>query len=204
MYSRSLDDGVLTFGHEGLLYKNSFVMYDKETGSLWIHTTGQAVRGKLKGRRLDFLPSVVMPWSSWKERYPQTTILLGPQARGFMGTFGLQQSPHRYGISVGQGAATKLYPVPGLSTGHLINDEWGGKAIVVILDPETMAARAYERGDLRFQWQKGRLTDDRGGTWDQLSGRSDDGPRQLTPLPAIPWLIERWKGFYPEGSVHGP
>lgn len=93
MYGRKLVDRTLTFGHEGLLYKNSFVMYDQETKSLWVHTTGEAVRGPLAGRRLDFLPSLVVPWSVWKAKYPATTVLLGRQARGFMGTFALERSP---------------------------------------------------------------------------------------------------------------
>jgi hypothetical protein len=29
VYSRRLEGRTLTFGHEGVLYKNSFVMYDR-------------------------------------------------------------------------------------------------------------------------------------------------------------------------------
>jgi hypothetical protein len=38
--------------------------------------------------------------------------------------------------------------------------------------------------------------------WDLLRGRPEagEGPA-LEELPATPWLIERWQGFYPEGPI---
>ncbi len=59
MYGRELDGKTYTFGHEGVLYRQSFVMYDKQTDSLWVHTTGEAIKGALKGKVLTFLPSTV-------------------------------------------------------------------------------------------------------------------------------------------------
>ena len=43
MYERTLDGQELRFGHEGVLYENSFIMYDKGTESLWVHVTGEAI-----------------------------------------------------------------------------------------------------------------------------------------------------------------
>ena len=74
------------FGHEGLLYENSFVMYDKGTDSLWIHVTGEAVTGPLKGNKLQFFPSVVTSWKAWKKKYPHTGVLEGRRDEGFMGS----------------------------------------------------------------------------------------------------------------------
>ena len=56
MYRRELNGEVLTFGHAGILYQNSFVMYDKKTDSLWVHATGRAETGPMKGNTLTFFP----------------------------------------------------------------------------------------------------------------------------------------------------
>jgi hypothetical protein len=72
VHSRILDiDGRMTnldFGHEGVLYRQSFIMYDKQIDSKWNHSTGLAMSGKLAGRELRILPSRVMRWKNC--RYP--------------------------------------------------------------------------------------------------------------------------------------
>ncbi len=200
MYSRTVGGQTLTFGHEGVLYKNSFVMYDKETGSLWVHTTGEAVKGRLKGSRLEFLPSMVTPWATWKQKYPRTRVLTGRRARGMMGSFALERALERYGLSVGQGRAVKLYPFDLLTRKIVVNDTFDGKKIVVVFDRESATAAAFERGELEFSWSRGAMRDAGGQAWDPLKGTSGD--RSLVPLPATPWLVERWRAFYPKAEVY--
>jgi len=69
------DKVTLEFGHEGVLYKKSFTMYDKRTDSKWNHSTGHAMAGKLVGTELKILPSRVMRWKSWKQIYPNMKVL---------------------------------------------------------------------------------------------------------------------------------
>ena len=110
MYSRQLADRVVEFGHEGVLYRNSFIMYDRKTKSLWVHTTGECVKGELKGRQLEFIPSTVTSWRAWKSTHPKSLVLEGKKATGFMGTFSLKEKDaKKFGVSVGQGETTKLY-----------------------------------------------------------------------------------------------
>ena len=75
VYSRKVDDQVLSFGHEGTLYERSFIMYDKQTDSLWVHTTGEAVVGEYQGKVLEFLPSTVTTWKRWRGDHPSTLVL---------------------------------------------------------------------------------------------------------------------------------
>ncbi len=203
VYSRRVDDRVLTFGHEGVLYLGSFVMYDRETGSLWVHTTGEAVKGELKGKVLQFLPSTVTTWRRWKTMHPRTTVLTGARGASSMGRYGLGQTPEDYGLSVGQGAAPKLYPMALLAEQHVVNDTHGGKPIVVVHDPAGGHARAYLRGERTFAWKGGTLIDDRGVAWDAVRATQADGKgTPLQEVPATVWLIKRWKGFYPHGPVY--
>ena len=200
MYSRVLDGRTLTFGHEGILYRNSFIMYDKQTGSLWVHTTGQAIKGRLKGSQLEFIPSLVTTWGRWKKDHPDTTVLPGRRARGFMGTFSLAKNIGRYGLSMGQGKTVKLYLFTTLERQRVINDEFNGKNIVVVFDATSMTAAAFERDERTFQWKDGSMKDSTGAAWDLLGGTSGDAT--LPPIPATPWLVDRWRVFYPRKPVY--
>jgi hypothetical protein len=199
VYSRKVGKKTLTFGHEGVLFKRSFVMYDKETKSLWVHTLGTAVKGKLKGKQLTFLPSVVTTWGRWKQLHPKTTVLTGKSARGRMGAFDLKKDLRRYGLSVGQGKKVKLYPFTLLDEKRVIHDEFDGEKIVLYFDKESVTGVAYKRGKHTFAYKGGKVLDEKGKVWKLLLGKS--GKKTLEAIPATPWLIQRWKGFYPKGEV---
>lgn len=75
VYDRRVENRVLTFGVSGLLYKSNLVMYDQETESLWVQITSEAIQGPLHGVRLTLIPSTVVEWGTWKERYPNSLLL---------------------------------------------------------------------------------------------------------------------------------
>ncbi len=52
MYRREVDGKVYDFDHCGYVYKGSFVMFDRQTGSEWIHVTTECVMGPLKGTQV--------------------------------------------------------------------------------------------------------------------------------------------------------
>ena len=211
MYGRKIGKRTLTFGHEGVLYRRSFVMYDHSTDSLWLHVTGEAIKGKLKGKRLDFLPSEVTTWEDWKERHPETEVLLGRRARGPMGHFGLTAGIRHYGVSVGEGRVVRLYPYETLAASPILNTTWGDDPLVIVYDPETLRTAAYEAKvgtrTLTFEKTKDepRVHDvETDSTWDLRRGVAVDGKlkgKQLERRPATPWLIERWKAFFPDGEI---
>ncbi len=202
VYGRKIDDTIYSFGHEGVLYRQSFIMYDRETNSLWVHTTGEAINGPMKGKVLTFLPSVVTSWKRWRTLHPKTTVLTGQRGSRRMGHLGLHENPQRYGISIGQGTNPKLYPFADLMARRVINDTYAGKAVVVLFDADSKTAKAYERGARAFTWKDGKLIDETGCEWDLLSGtqKKQDGAR-LKEIPATTWLVSRWHGFYPKGPV---
>ena len=203
MYSRIVDGKTLTFGHEGVLYRRSFIMYDKGTESLWVHTTGECIKGELKGKTVTFLPSTVTTWKRWKQLHPKTTVLLGGRASRFMGHFGLKEDAAAYGLSVGQGKAPKLYPYLILEEKTVLNDKHDGTPIVILHDSETGVAKVYERGARTFEWKDGKLLDDQGKEWELIGAfRKDDPKIRLQEAVGTQWTIKRWKGFYPDGPVY--
>ena len=228
MYGRTLGGKVLEFGHEGVLYENSFIMYDKETESLWLHVTGEALKGPLKGEQLSFIPSEVVPWGEWRLRHPATKVLLGAKARGMMGTFALRDRTTEFGLSVGQGRDVVLFPFPDLERAPLLHHGDGEAGMLVVYAPDSGRAVAYrslhEGQPLRFELltEETAQSDESGGsaeapavpakmrdlqtgsTWDRMRGECLSGRlagARLPRIPATPWLVSRWKGFFPDGKI---
>ncbi len=174
-------------------------MYDRETVSLWIHTTGEAVVGDYKGQSLKFLPSTVTTWKSWREEYPKTLVLNVRKGRD--PRFELKARPKTGGISVGDpGGELKFYPLPHLLEQHMINDRIGTENVVVTFDPERWAFAAFARDDRTFNWKDGKLVDATGKEWNPLTGVS--GEQSLKRLPAVMWLRSAWMRFYPDGDIY--
>ncbi|HEX8117378.1 MAG TPA: DUF3179 domain-containing (seleno)protein, partial [Pyrinomonadaceae bacterium] len=79
VFTRRAAGRTLTFGVAGLLWNQSLVMYDKETGSFWSPFTSRAERGELKGAALESLPSELTTWGAWRDAHPATTVLNLPR-----------------------------------------------------------------------------------------------------------------------------
>lgn len=77
MYSRTLDDKELTLAPSGWTYKNTFVLYDRETMSLW-YPYRDGLRG-ISGEHFNmFLPRIDSDdtrWSTWVEKHPSSKVL---------------------------------------------------------------------------------------------------------------------------------
>jgi hypothetical protein len=78
VWRRKVDDRVLEFGVSGLLYREQFLLYDRETGSLWAQYEGVAVAGPLAGKKLERVPSRQEPVGAWLRRHPDAVILKRP------------------------------------------------------------------------------------------------------------------------------
>lgn len=83
MYARPKVNGTpSTLGVSGMLWRDSLVMYDRATRSLWSQVNGKAVAGPLEGKRLEELSSEQTTWGEWKRRYPDTLVLVKPRLSG--------------------------------------------------------------------------------------------------------------------------
>ena len=82
MYSREIDDQVLTLAASGWTYRNTFVLYDHETESFWYHLEGTdgltCISGTFADRKLDEVASSFVRWNSWKAGQPETKFLKYP------------------------------------------------------------------------------------------------------------------------------
>ena len=82
MYSREIDGQILTLGASGWTYRNTFVLYDFETESMWYHLKGTdgltCISGTYADRFLPELTSTVTRWNRWKADFPDSGILIFP------------------------------------------------------------------------------------------------------------------------------
>jgi len=216
VYDRRSNGKVLSFGHAGILYRNSFVMYDRETDSLWIHVTGRAETGPRKGWKLKFMPSSMTSWAAWKSAHPDTLVLPGYRRGGFMGTYRGLGSPSGIGVAVRVAFEAKLYPFDKLMRQPVVNDRFRDEDIVVVYSAKLRTASAWRRrlGErvLSFEPYASSAGDERflvsdiqtGSVWSGLLGEAVSGPlkgQRLEIMPHHPILISRFAGFYPDGPV---
>lgn len=214
----------MSFGHQGALYRKSFVMYDRQSESMWVHVSGQAIKGPRKGQQLEFIASEVMQWKDWQARHPLTTVLIGEKASGFMGTFQLDQKTDDFGLSVGQGREVVLLPLKLMKQVPIVPLRVSGEKLVAVFDSHANRATAFSRevdgkvldfnavlplvgdGGSKVDLKKPQLMRDSqtGSTWQRLTGHCLAGPmrgRALQAVPATLWLNHRWRGFFPKGRV---
>lgn len=74
-FERVIDGEPVEFGVSGYLLNSNLVMYDRKTESLWEQLTGEALTGPQIGNRLKKITVSTLPWSDWKEQYPDTLVL---------------------------------------------------------------------------------------------------------------------------------
>ena len=77
MYSREIDGQTLTLVPSGWTYDSTFVLYDRETATLWYpYKNGLiGIQGTYYKRLLPEVPYEVTRWKKWYENHPDTKVL---------------------------------------------------------------------------------------------------------------------------------
>lgn len=79
VYDAVVDGRALTFGVSGKLADDALVLYDRETGSEWRQTSGEAIAGPLAGARLETLPGPIVSAGEFAEDHPEGVVLQPPR-----------------------------------------------------------------------------------------------------------------------------
>ncbi|HHT9139875.1 MAG TPA: DUF3179 domain-containing (seleno)protein, partial [Candidatus Tripitaka californicus] len=72
VFNRTVDGRDLSF--EKAEDAGDSYMRDKETNTLWLVLTGEAVEGGLKGKNLQQIPIMVSFWFAWIDYFPETKV----------------------------------------------------------------------------------------------------------------------------------
>ena len=192
VYNRHYQSMPMTLGHSTGLARDAFIFYDLETESLWVHGSGEAIEGPLRGACLEQLAGRLTTWQSWKDSYPHTTVV---RRRSGQKNAGLVATRH-HGLSITIETEPRLYPYAMMWEAKVINDALGGKHNVVVSTPDMWIGAAFERGDRVFCSTTDGIVDESGALWNMLTGTL------LTAISVVPWARDRWQVFYPRGSVY--
>lgn len=68
----------LELGVSGLVHNGSFLLYDRQSESLWVQFTGEAIAGPRAGERLQPLRIRLEPLAVWLKRHPEAAVLVRP------------------------------------------------------------------------------------------------------------------------------
>jgi hypothetical protein len=86
VFDGTVDDQWLHFDPEAV-WRRNMIMRDRETGTLWQHSTGEALVGPLEGTHLDVLGGRLMTWGAWRADHPDTTLTRDTTAEEWEGIF---------------------------------------------------------------------------------------------------------------------
>jgi hypothetical protein len=76
VFDRRVNGRVLDFGTSGLLRNSDLVMWDRQTESWWQQFSGDAIVGSYVGTSLKLLPSRVLPYGEFRNRWPKGPVLV--------------------------------------------------------------------------------------------------------------------------------
>ena len=229
MYARDLDGKTLTLGVSGKLIRNSLVMFDRETDTLWSHLTGEALEGPLAGHRLQQIQSEQTTWGRWRAVHPQTLMLkvdpsefrFDPYQRYYTssdtGVVARKRADDRLPVKekvvgVRLGGEVKAYSFTALARNKVVNDTVGGVPLVVVFDGLSQSGAVYRRdpGGNLLTFSPGAtalsmVDRDTGSSWDGLAGKAIAGLSHGTHLDQVPITYSFWFGwadFYPDTTVY--
>jgi hypothetical protein len=77
VYSRQIDGRNITLVPSGWTYDSTFVLYDKETGSLWYPNDDglMGIQGVYFKRQLSKMVFEDTQWKKWVEKHPHSRIM---------------------------------------------------------------------------------------------------------------------------------
>ncbi len=160
-FDRRVNDDVLDFGVSGLLRNSDLIMFDRQSETWWQQLTGEGLVGEYAGVLLDIVPSQVIGFGSFVERYPNG--LVTSRETGYNRQYGT--NPYRnYDSQSGRpflfrgeidqrldsavdhvlaaiiGESAKAYPFEILRQEKVINDSVGETPIVIFFQSSVASA----------------------------------------------------------------
>jgi hypothetical protein len=216
VFSPTIDGKAETFRLVGMDHFNA-MFEDKTTGSWWRQATGEAVAGPRTGRTLAEYPSLQVTLGRWLALHPGSLImqpdsnLRGNYGSGFdyetgasrktlTGTDTISWHDKAWVVGLTVNGESKAYDWNRLHRERAVNDELGGKPIVLALASDGVSFFAFERPDrdIRFAMRDDSLVAPSGAF--SLSGRGTRGA--LRPVFASQEFWHSWRTFHPSTKTY--
>ena len=202
-------------------------MYDRQTFTLWGNLTGQPVVGKMAASdmQLQMLPMTLTTWEEWRGLHPDTKVLrlddrygrqwnyryepgLADRARAgvrfpvWQKSKALDEKTEVYGLRFGEQA--KAYPIKELISARIVNDVIANVPVVLVVDAESEAVRAYHRSSHKFSagLTSRQLKDETGRDWIIQEDALLSDSNKLDRIPGHVSLWFAWFGFFPHTEIY--
>jgi hypothetical protein len=212
------------------------VFKDRETGSRWQQSSLQAISGPLKGTKLEIYPFLLTNWGEWRRLHPDTVVL--KPLPGYAEQIPAKNKMIREGLSgegaapsdvtyhdarlkpktmilgLGVGGADKAFPLEALRQVRVINDEIGGKPVLLVHQPKTDTTTAFvaQASGQRLTFAAANadattLTDkETGSRWSPYgectAGKLKGSKLEMLVLEPEYWFA--WSEFHRETTIYTP
>lgn len=231
VYSREIDGKEYTFGVSGKLLKNTLIIFDYETESLWPIVYGKAINGELSGKKLHRVPNYQkMPWGIWRKLHPDTVVL---SYRGLRtvgsdvyknyhesnktGIYPVKNRDERLrakenviGIEVND--KHKAYPLSLFDNKKTVTDTFQGLNLLIYKNKETSSTMVYDRIvngniiDFDDNPSQEFVTDNiTRTTWDLENGIGIKGQMKGLLLQRVNFITVYWfvwADYYPKTDIY--
>lgn len=209
----------LSLSATGKVYNNNTVLKDEETGSLWLQSTGEAIKGQSINETLAVIPSTMMTWKVWKAMYPAGSVLSTDTGfsrdytRHPYGNYDTSKGVYfplnhmsadftskwvAYGVGDSEGGGLAFSTVALSGTG-IMTAMLSDVPVIAIYDFDTDTIRVFEtkskNGDVHtfsFDFAKKRLTDNETGSLWSTDGSNMVSSSTETDLIELPATRGYW------------
>ena len=164
-FDRRIDGEAYTFGVSGMLRNNCLVMFDRQTDSLWMQLTSEAIVGTLTGKRLNIVSSQSVPFDAFIKNFPEGRVLsketghrrlygVSPyagyeSANGTMFPVGFKKplpvAPKERLATISIDGKTKAYPFPMLRRSKVTTGRIKKRGFVIFFDPSAVTTMGAEQ-----------------------------------------------------------
>jgi len=159
-FNRVVDGRELTFGTTGNLRKSDLVMWDRQTESWWQQFSGEAIVGELTGTRLEIVPSQLISFGGFRERFPDGDVLSRDTGHDreygsnpYLGYDDLDNPPFLLDeevdgrlppkqrvVTLERGESFVVYPLNRIEEANVVNDKVEDLSVVVWFRPGAASA----------------------------------------------------------------
>jgi len=160
VYDRRVGGRTLTFINSGALWRDTLVLEDRETGTLWTAATGEALYGPLQGERLTPIPATNATMNAFAESNPRARYLDTGElteapismslydSSGWQGFSGFQTKDRRFEpkakvYSISDGNEAVAFVEEDLKGRGCVTAELGGRLVLLEWDVARDAPRAF-------------------------------------------------------------
>jgi hypothetical protein len=186
----------------------SLVMSDVETDTEWAHLLGRAMAGKLKGKVLTPLVTDMVTWATWREQFPQTTLLnLPPTSQNYTREF--YRDPNRFVFGFVIGSQAWALPMQKMKQHPVHRFQVEGQSLLATFVDEGAVTHLFDATvdgmplDFTAIDQTTMKDQQTGSVWKIVSGQAISGPLQGTLLKqhvGIMSFRRAWMNFHPDSD----